>query len=157
MSCKTSWLSEPENLLLLFCHSSLLYPVAGPRQMGFLSNEFLRNGVNSYRPLSFSSSLHSTGSSNAQFATCTFVARAPRCRCGNGTSPPCVVVQGNDYYLVTIVIQLWVFEDIDQAKMISIQCHIGAAGPTTTCERQRCILHRLANYVNCGGKVTCWK
>ena len=125
----------------------LLYPVAGPRQMGFLSNEFLRNGVNSYRPLSFSSSLDCSIVLLSLQPTPPFAARAAcscsrRCLHGDvGTSPrraaalpPCVVVRGNDYYMVTIVIQLWVFEDIDQAKMISIQCHIGAAaaGPTTT-------------------------
>ena len=56
---------------------------------------------------------------------------------------PCVVVRGNDYYMVTIVIQLWVFEDIDQAKMISIQCHIGDSeqrpGPRATVVAEYCI------------------
>ena len=118
--------------------------------MGFLSNEFLRNGVNSYRPLSFSSSLDYSIVLLSLQPTPPFAARAAcscshRCLHGDvGTSPsrrrsalpPCVVVRGNDYYMVTIVIQLWVFEDIDQAKMISIQCHIGGGAAQRDSEQR---------------------
>ena len=77
---------------------------------------------------------------------------------------PCVVVRGNDYYMVTIVIQLWVFEDIDQAKMISIQCHIGGGaaqrdseqrpGPRATVVAAYCIVAwwQLLNFIECQAK-----
>ena len=61
--------------------------------MGFLSNEFLRNGVNSYRPLSFSSSLDYSIVLLSLQPTPPFAARAAcscshRCLHGDvGTSP----------------------------------------------------------------------